>query len=154
MEFLRTNDYGLVRRILTWPEIYATSGDDYTVPAEDFKVYEHPDIWYVLAANGLTGFGLFTLIPENTVCWKLHVGMLPWASTEQKWAAARKLAPWLGANTPCRRLTAMVPANNRTALVYGTHGIGMHYVGTQEKAFMKGGMLQDLIILGRSVQEG
>ena len=44
--------------------------------------------------------------------------------------------------------TAAVPACNWPAIVYGTHGIGMRYVGRQNRAFMKHGVLQDLIVLG------
>jgi hypothetical protein len=36
-------------------------------------------------------------------------------------------------------------------LIYGTHGIGMRHVGRHAAAFMKGGELQDLIILGLSI---
>lgn len=141
-----------MRRILTYPEIYSAMGDDYTVPVEQWRVNDDPRIWYVLVAGERSGIGLFTLIPQNTVMWELHVAMLPWAATAEKWAAARQLAPWLAGNTPCRRLTAAVPENNRRAIYYGTHGIGMKHAGRQEKAFMRDGMLQDLVLLGRSVQ--
>jgi hypothetical protein len=122
-------------------------GDDYAPPAEEFRPNDHPDIWYVLADD----FGLFTLLPQNRVCWEVHAVMMPWASTSNRWCAARSLPAWLAEHTACRRLTAAVPATNWPALVYGTHGIGLRYVGRQHSAFMKGGKLQDLILLGRSI---
>ena len=151
MEFCRTTDLALVRKILTTPDVYEYMGDDYTPPREEFEPNPHPDIWYVIAACWSAVAGLFTLIPENRHCWKLHVCMLPNASTTEKWTAARGLVPWLEERTDCRRLVAEVPRTNAAAIIYGTHGIGMRYVGTHPKAFMKYGSLQDLIILGREI---
>jgi hypothetical protein len=154
MDFQRTKDFELVREVLTRPCIYPWIGDDYCPPVEEFRVNEHPDISY-LAALGCKGMvGMFTLLPQNRVCWEVHVVMLPWASKKEKWEAARCLPAWLASHTPCRRLTAAVPASNWPALIYGTHGIGMRYVGRQQKAFMRGGQLRDLIILGLSIGGG
>jgi hypothetical protein len=147
----RTRDFESVNGILTAPEIYPLIGDDYTPPVEDFRVNEHPDIWYVAVLNSWVGLGLFSLIPQSRVCWEVHVAMLPSATTREKWAAARMLPGWLAQYTECKRLTAAVPACNWPAIVYGTHGIGMRYVGRQNRAFMKHGVLQDLILLGRPI---
>jgi hypothetical protein len=151
VEFARLTDFALVREVLTHPAIYPLIGDDYSPPVEEFKVNEHPEIWYVAALGRKDGIGMFTLLPQNRVCWEVHVVMLPWASKREKWEAARCLPAWLASHTPCRRLTAAVPASNWPALIYGTHGIRMRYVGRQEKAFMKAGQLLDLIILGLSI---
>jgi hypothetical protein len=152
MDLCRITDFDTVRSMLTSPEVYPSIGDDYTPPVEEFKVNEHPHIWYVGVHNASwLWLGMFTLLPQNRVCWEVHAVMMPWAKTAEKWAAARILPDWLAAYTPCKRLTATVPSSNWPALVYGTHGIGMRYVGRQPAAFMKGGKLQDLIILGRSI---
>ena len=150
IHFHRTEIYELVYGILTASD-YDMLGDDAMPAKPDFRVNDHPGIWYVVAGWGVDPIGLFSLFPQNAVCWDVHVAMLPWVSTHQKWAAARGLVPWLADNTECKRLTAAVPAINRKALVYGTHGLGMHYVGRQHKAFLKCGLLRDLIILGRSL---
>jgi hypothetical protein len=156
VEFRRLDDLELVRAILTLPQIYPSIGDDYTPAAADFRPNEHPEIWYVLAQKtprpGMVG--LFTLVPANKICWELHVVMLPWASAKDKWEAARQLRPWLKEHTDCKRLTAAIPANNWPAIIYGTHGFGAHIVGRHPKAFMKGGTLQDLVLLGVSVNGG
>jgi hypothetical protein len=151
LEFCRTYDLELVRKILTSPDIYEHMGDDFIGPREEFEPNPHEAIWYVVAARWSAIAGLFTLIPENRVCWKLHACMLPDATTTDKWEAARGLAPWLEERTQCRRLVAEVPRSNKPAIVYGVHGIGMRYVGTHPKAFQKYGRLQDLIILGREI---
>ena len=151
MEFCRTNDLELVKKILTSPDVYEHMGDDYTPPREEFEPNPHPDICYLIAGSWSSVTGLFTLIPNNRVCWTLHAAMLPDAGTAEKWAAARALPAWLEERTGCRRLVAEVPRTNAAAIIYGTHGIGMRYVGTHPKAFMKYGRLQDLIILGREL---
>lgn len=124
-------------------------GDDFLPPIEKFQVNRHPDIWYLAIHDPL--IGLFSLFPQNRVCWELHVAMLPSASTRKKWEAARQLPAWLAENTECKRLTAAVPACNWPAIIYGTHGIGMRYMGRHDKAFMKHGKLQDLVLLGLSI---
>jgi hypothetical protein len=151
MDFQRTTDLDHVYKILTCPAIYMLMGDDYLPPAEEYRVPDNPDIVYLIA-GGSALVGLFALFPLNRICWEVHVAMLPWAKTWEKWEAARELVPWLAQHTDCKRLTASVPACNRTAIVYGTHGIGLRYVGRHEKAFLRYGRLQDLIILGRSVE--
>jgi hypothetical protein len=151
MDFTRTKDLDHVYKILTCPAIYRMMGDDYLPPPEKFQVNDHPDIWYVIIGTSAM-VGLFCLFPQNSICWDLHAAILPWASKHEKREAGRDLVPWLYRNTECRRLTASVPASNRQAIVYGTHAIGMKYVGRQEKAFLRNGKLQDLVILGRSVE--
>lgn len=152
-DFCRTVDYKSVWGILTSPEIYPLIGDDYSPPWYRFVVNEHPDIWYLAVHHAGRLIGLFTLCPQNRVCWELHAVMLPAAGTRDKWQAARALPVWLAEHTECRRLTAAVPACNGPAIVYGTHGIGMRYVGRHAAAFMKGGQLHDLVLLGRSIGE-
>jgi hypothetical protein len=151
IELWRIHNLDLAREMLTLRGIYESIGDDYTPPVEQFKVNEDARIWYVAAASSRGLIGMFSLMPQSRVCWELHVVMLPWAMTSDKWSAARTLPAWLERNTECRRLTAAVPANNGPAIVYGTHGIGMKCVGRHSKAFMKGGKLQDLVLLGLSI---
>jgi hypothetical protein len=150
MEFCRTTDLALVRKILTSPDVYEHMMDDYAPAREAFQVNEHPDIWYVVAACWSSLVGLFILIPEG-VCFKLHLCMLPDATPQEKWEAARGIVPWLSERTHCKRLVAEAPRSNKPAMIFCTHGIGMKYVGTHEKAYMKYGKLQDLIVLGKSI---
>jgi hypothetical protein len=151
MNFQRTTDYTLVREILTTPDVYEHMADDYTVPREAFAVNVHPEIRYVVVRDRGVIVGLFSFIPRNVHCWELHACMLPGATAREKWKAARELEPWLAERTECKRLVAEVPRTNAPAIYYGTHGIGMRYVGTHPKAFMRFGSLQDLIILGMEI---
>ena len=141
-----------MRTIFTHPQIYPLIGDDFAPDPADFCVNEHPAIVYVVVRNAdFRKVALFSLVPANRICWELHAVMIPGAKTSDKWAAARQLVPWLARHTECKRLTASVPSCNRPAIVYGTHGIGMKVVGRQSEAFLKHGKLQDLVILGLSV---
>lgn len=155
MEYYRTHDYASVRNILTHEEVFPFIGDDYSpFDPEEFEVNEDPRIWYVMArTSSFQRVALFSLIPQNHICWEVHVVILPGTGTTERWNAARELIPWLKYKTECERLVAQVPAGNRPAIVYGTHGLGLRYVGRHSKAFMKNGELQDLVLLGRSVNE-
>lgn len=128
-------------------------GDDFLPPVEEYQVPENPNIvWLVVGGSALVG--LFGLFPSNRICWELHAALLPWAKKEEKREAGRDLVPWLAANTECKRLTASVPECNRAALFYGVQFLGMKFVGRHEKAFLRYGRLQDLILLGREVEGG
>jgi RimJ/RimL family protein N-acetyltransferase len=155
MEYRRTRNFSLLDDIFRQPEIYEFSGDD-TLPPEpgEFKVRRESAVWYVLAEAGDFGdiIGLFVLMPQNAICWEVHGAMMPWSSTTAKWDAARQFLPWLWSHTPCRRVTAAVPACNRRARVYVTYGMGMRYVGRHEKAFLKYGQLHDLVLFGMSAE--
>ena len=85
----------MVREILTKPDVYEHMGDDYLPAPDAFVVNRHPDAWYVIAwhAGGLVG--LFSLFPQNHICWSVHACMLPDASAQDKAEAARGLPPWL-----------------------------------------------------------
>src|SRR5215472_3685812 len=143
MHLRRTRDYDQIYGLLTCPEIYRSMGDDFLPDPREFQVNEHPLSFYVLASNEQTVIGLFSLFPQNMVCWEVHAAMLPQAKTAEKWASAKQLPAWLAENTRCKRLVASVPDGNKAAMIYATHGIGMRYVGRQPKAFMKDGQLQD-----------
>lgn len=153
MIYHRTSNLELVDRILRQREIYEISSDDYSPDPEQFKANRDPAIWYVLAGNADL-LGIFALFPQNTICWEVHLAMMPWATTNEKWAAARGFLPWLWKHTPCQRVTAEVPAFNRAARMYAVHGLGLRCVGRQHGAFLKYGELHDLVLFGRSREEG
>lgn len=150
MDFQRTRDLDQVYKILTCPAIYQMMGDDYLPPAEEYRVPDHPDIVYLIV-GGRALVGLFALFPQNRICWDLHIALLPWASKAEKRDAAHSLVPWLSAHTECKRLVANAPESNRAAIYYCVHGIGMKFIGRQERAFLRNGRLRDLIILGKDV---
>jgi len=154
ISFARTRDLDVVKQVLTARGLYEHMGDDYLPAPEHFVPNDHPEILYVTAMEGRHFTGLFTLIPRNRHCFEIHACMMPEALTEEKWEAARGITRWIGERTECRRLVAEVPSSNRPAIYFGTHGLGMKYVGTHPQCFLRYGKMQDLIILGRGINSG
>lgn len=146
----RTQDYPLIREILTNPDIYDDMGDDSMTSRQCYQVNTDPLIWYMLVRNPKP-VGLFVLLPQGMVCREIHAALLPHAGKQDKREAARELIRWLRQFTYIKAVIASIPENNRKAIVYGTHGLGMHYVGRYKKAFRKHGKLEDLVLLGRSI---
>lgn len=148
--FERTNDYGLVRAILTDEGIYEHMTDDFAPAREAFEPVADWRIWYVLVMEGSSLYGMFCFYPENEICWHAHVALFrgtPAAVTHQ---AGREVVDWLFANTGCLRLVASVPACNRAAVRFGQQAMGLRVYGRNERSFRKGGRLWDQILMGRS----
>jgi RimJ/RimL family protein N-acetyltransferase len=152
LRFERTENLELVRRILTHPRIWPHISDDGSPPPEQFEPPDHPAIWHVLAWDGDELLGLWLLVPHNSVCWEVHTALLPHAWGERARRAARAFLAWLWRETPCRRLITAVPASNRLALRFA-EAAGMRIWGVNEKSFLRGGRLEDQILLGLSPPE-
>lgn len=150
MTFERTKDYKAVRAILTDPELYPYMTDDFAPAAEEFRVNEHPGIWYVLVSEGSSLYGMFIFLPCNEIAWEVHVAFFRGTPVAITRAAGAEVMEWLWKNTPCRRLTASVPACNRAAVGYGLHAMGLVKYGVNEASFMKRGKLWDQVLLGAS----
>jgi RimJ/RimL family protein N-acetyltransferase len=141
-------DLELVRRVLTHPRIYRQISDDGSPPPEEFQPSDHPAVTYLMAYQGEELLGLYVLVPHNSVCWEIHVAMLPTAWGRAR-AATRALFAWLWTHTPCRRLVASIPESNRLALALALD-TGMRIFGFNEKSFLRGGRLEGQIMLGLS----
>lgn len=149
IHFERTFDYELVRKVITHPKIWPHVTDDYSAPPDIWKPAETQLVWYVLAKDGDEILGVWTLIPENSVCWKIHTTLLPSAWGDRAKAAARSLAPWVWENTPCRRVITDVPENNRLALKFAKDA-GMVEFGFNPASWLKNGQLWGQHMLGAS----
>jgi hypothetical protein len=152
MTFDPTTRYGLVRQVLTDPEIYDYMTDDFAPAREEFQVNTHSDIRYVRVYDGFDLLGLFCLFPENQICWAAHVALYRGLHPEKARRIGRELVEWLWENTPCRRLIASVPASNWAAVRYGLDAQGMNLepYGMNSKSFLKHGKLWDQMLMGRS----
>lgn len=150
MTFERTTDYRLVRAILTDPGLYPHMGDDFAPAREEFRVNEHPAIWYVLVIDDGELLGLFSFFPENQICWAAHVAMFRGTEPARTHQAGREVVDWLWAQSPCLRLIASVPVSNRAAVRFGLRAMGLRAYGRNKASFQKGGRLWDQILMGRS----
>ena len=73
-----TSDLRLIKAICTHDKIWPMVCDDFTPPAE---AWEPPsgNVKWLLVTDEEGILGLFCLVPDNSVCWQVHVMMLPYA---------------------------------------------------------------------------
>ena len=152
MTFERTTDYGLIKWIITHPAIWTDVSDDFSPAAEKWEPSQSELVRYVLVRDGEDLLGLFMLVPENEICWKVHTGLLPIARGSRAKQAAEQGIQWVWANTPCLRLITDVPKYNRQASLFARWA-GMTEFGVNPKSYMKNGELQDVTMLGISKEE-
>lgn len=147
--FERTFDYELVKRIVTHPRIYPHVADDFAAKPEDWQATENDSIWYVLAKECAEVLGLFIFIPQYAICWDVHTCLLPLSYGAKAKEAGKGIIEWIWANTPCLRITTVVPEYNRLALKFA-QASGLICFGVNPKSYMKNGKLWNLIQLGLS----
>jgi hypothetical protein len=150
MHFERTTDYSLIRQILTDPDLYGRMGDDFLPPRKDFLVNTHPAIWYVLVVEGCKLLGMFGFFPENEICWAAHVALFRGIHPRVTHQAGEEIVEWLWRNTSCERLIASVPLSNPAAVRFGLRAMGLVRYGVNPRSFLKNGILQSQILMGRS----
>jgi RimJ/RimL family protein N-acetyltransferase len=144
--FKRSDDYALIRRIITHPRVYDFATDDYSPAPAAFEVNDDPRIWYVLVNDGALGLMMF--LPQSTVCYEIHCCLLPgaWGRSAE---AARGAIDFIFQHTDARRIVASVPAYNRLTCKLA-RAAGMTQYGVNAAAFLKRGRLEDLICFGIS----
>lgn len=121
--------------------------DDFAPPREEFQPAPPDTTIYVLVEVDGQPKGLWALVPQSRILWEVHTALLPeiWGTTAK--LAAPMLLDWVWSNTACQRLFTVVPQYARATRKFAMHA-GMEECGTHEKAYMKDGELQDLIIMG------
>lgn len=147
----RTFDYELVKRIVTHPKIYPHVSDDSSPKPEDWKPIESDAVWYVLVENSSPA-GVFTLVPQNAVCYEVHTCLLPRIWGPVALDAAGMMLEFMFSKSPCRRVVTNVPDYNRVALRFATNS-GLKVFGLNPKSYLKNGTLFDQIMLGISKEE-
>ncbi len=147
IRLFRTHDTALIRDIVTHPSIYTRMADDYAPPREEY-VPPSPDaaVFVAVEVDGAVK-GVWVLVPQSHVLWEVHTALLPeiWGTTAK--LAAPMLLDWVWQNTACQRLFTVVPQYARATRKFAMHA-GMEECGVHERAYMKDGELQDLIIMG------
>ena len=152
MTFERSEDWKLIRAIATHPRVWDAISDDYTPHKEGWEPIKHSAVWYVLVKDGDELLGMFTFVPENAICWKVHTCMLPCAYGPTAQRAAKGIIQWIWEHTKCVRIITDVPAYNQLALRYAERADLERY-GVNPRSYMKRGVLQDQILLGISKPE-
>lgn len=149
MNFENSKDWALIKSIVTDPRVYRLICDDFSPLPEYWEPIKHVQVSYVLAKENEEIFGLFALIPDNTICWKAHPCLLPKAFGDKSREITSAFLDWLWKNTPCMRLIAEVPMFNSIVLKYA-RDCGMEQFGINPASVMKGGKLHDQALFGIS----
>ena len=149
MKFLRTTDWEAIKKIVTHPSVYSKVTDDFSPSPVDWEPVKDEMIWYVLALEDAQVLGLLMFWPDNPVCWKVHMCMLPCAYGDMARVATRGAIEWIFAQTSCRRVVGELPADNKLALRLALN-IGMEEYGCNPRSFLKGGRLLDTVLVGIS----
>lgn len=152
MTFERTQDYDLVKRIVTHPRIYKRIVEDHGPKPEDWQAPQHDAILYMLALDpNLKLLGLFMFHPITSVCLEVHTCLYP-GKQATAYQAFREMISWIWENTTYERVIGSVPAYNQPACEMAKQA-GFRAHGRNVRAFRKFGKLHDLVLLGVSRPE-
>ena len=147
IRFWRANDLRLVKDIYTLPRIWPHIGDDFAPEPWAFQPNDDPRIIYLVASEQLP-VGLFTFLPQNTVCWEVHIILLPRRKTRGH-VILRGALEWMFENSTAQRIVGAVPQYNRLAVQVARRA-GMKIFGTNPNSFMKNGKLENQVLFGLS----
>jgi len=145
----RTTDWELIKQIVTDPSVYPKVTDDKSPSAENWEPVRQDYMHYLLAKDGEEVLGLFAVIADNAVTYRVHTCLLPNSYGPKAATAAKELIAWVFANLDCRRLVTEVPQFNRLALKFSRNA-GMKEFGFNPDSYLRNGKLQGVTLLGIS----
>jgi RimJ/RimL family protein N-acetyltransferase len=126
--------------------VWAASIDDGAPSPGDWRPGADPRIVYVVASDAGRPVATFTLLPQNSVTYEIHVDR---AFGPQAARAHREIFGWAFEHTPARRIVASIPADNPIA-IRAARRAGMEQYGVNLASFLRRGVLQDQILFGVS----
>jgi RimJ/RimL family protein N-acetyltransferase len=133
------------------PQVWPWIGDDFAGERETFQPNEDPRIVYLLALEDVWRVGLLTFLPQNTVCWEVHIIVLPWRKSRGH-EILRGAMKWVFENTTAQRIVGAIPAYNHLA-VHVAQRAGMTQYGLNPRSFQKHGELEDQELFGLNKEE-
>jgi RimJ/RimL family protein N-acetyltransferase len=148
--FERTFNRSIIHRIMTHPQLWENTTDDFAGDRESFEPRIEDNIWYVLAKQGDEEIlGMFIFAMQNPICWELHARMLPeyWGDTARE--AGRAVLQWGFDALGAHRIVTQIFASNRLAVRYAER-CGLVQYGINPGSAMKGGKPLDMVLLGVS----
>lgn len=134
------------REIAFDARVWSASTDDGAPDWRDWTPGADERILYIVAIDRGDIVATFTLLPQNTVCYEIHVTQ---AFGRQAARAHREIFAWAFEHTPAKRIVASIPADNPVA-IRAARRAGMREYGTNPASFLRGGELQDQILFGVS----
>jgi RimJ/RimL family protein N-acetyltransferase len=145
--FERTHDLCVVASVYTLPRVWPWIGDDYAPEPWTFQPNNDPRIVYLFCREKSL-VGLFTFLPQNTVCWEVHIILLPRRKTRGH-VILRGALDWMFENSTAQRIVGAVPQYNRLAVQVARRA-GMKIYGLNPNSFMKNGKLENQVLFGLS----
>jgi RimJ/RimL family protein N-acetyltransferase len=133
---------------MTHPRLWHWISDDFRPAADQWQPDLDERFWYVLGRDGETVLGLGVFEARSSILLEGHCCLLPCAWGRTAEIAAGCFA-WLFSRTTACRIAAAIASDNRLALKMA-RSAGMQECGRHPLAFLRGGKLHDLILLGIS----
>lgn len=146
-----TEDYPLIAKIINHPLIRKMSDDDFCIG--DIPIKKYDGVSWILVKDSENPVGVFALISRGSVCYEVHTCLLPkvWGSISED--IGMKLISFVFTNTVCQKIITSVPESNRLALRYAK-AMSLKEEGINRKSFLLNGVLEDMIMLGITKEEG
>jgi len=143
-----TRNFRLIRQIATHPKVFRQISDDFS-DREKWQPSESELVTYLIAKHENVPVGFMALIPRNGATAEMHFAFLPeaWGKTAEICFAQMLAYVW--SHTPWRRITGEIARKNRLAIRFIVKA-GCKVIGINEKSLLRGGVLEDQVILGIS----
>lgn len=152
IELERTRDMDLVKAIITSPEVYEQSSDDFAPSPEEYTPPEDQAVYVLVKKHG-TPVGLWILVPQSRIRYQIHTCLTRRLRGFRALDAAARMSEWIWQNTPCESLVTEVPECNQPALWFAK-AAGMKEWGREPQCFLKGSVFYDSIWLGMNRPKG
>lgn len=126
--------------------------DDFAPDPAEFECVEHPLVSFMVVEEAGRDIGVFVVNAHSTVLWEIHEAFLPeaWGMTALR--ATIEFREWIWRESKCMRLFGQILKSNRLAIRFAK-AAGMVEFGVHPESFMKGGKMQNQILVGISRPE-
>jgi RimJ/RimL family protein N-acetyltransferase len=146
----RTHDMDLVHMIWTNSRLFKYMCDDYSNNPALYTPVDSPYLYYLVPYINDKPMGVILFIPNNSITYQVHIGMLPrfWGKMTQE--ACELTIEWLKANTACKKIMSLTPVNNKIALALAKR-CGFVQQGVLTKSILMNGQLIDQVLTGKEL---
>lgn len=144
----KTENWALIKQIVTDPEVYPFVSDDESPLPEYWQPSQAMTHCLVTDSDEVLGVWLFHKL--RAAVYEIHTCFLKNARGKKAYEALKLLPGWAWSNLKdAQRMVTEVPEYNRPALVFSLKA-GMEKYGVNPRSFLKAGVLHDVILLGIS----
>lgn len=137
---------GYINWLMTHPDVYPTISDDGSPPVEEYEA-DLDSGFFLSTAPG----NLFIFTPYCYRVYSMHSCILPEARGPGSVKAARECIKWMFEKGGAVKIVGVVCDSDPRAQKFALK-IGFNQEGRYKKSFIRGGVLQDLIIYGQEAE--